>query len=68
MPKRYSYEQIKARMLRDKKVMLSSNDNLLALRELIYRLKKEGFVINRIGKRGNIKGYQLTQAPGDCKQ
>lgn len=65
MQKRYSYEQIKARMLKHKKVMLHSDDDVLALRQQIYRSRKEGFVINRIGEIGNIKGYRLAEQPND---
>lgn len=66
MQKRYSYERVKERMLSYGKIMLSNEDNLPVLRNQIYKLKKEGFVINRIGSRGNIKGYRL--APGDYQQ
>ena len=65
MQKRYKYEQIKARMLRDKKVMLHDDDNVLALRQQMSRLRKEGFIINRIGEIGNIKGYRLAEQPND---
>ena len=65
MPKRYTYEQIKARMLKNKKVMLHSDDNVLALRQQMSRLRKEGFAINRIGEFGNIKGYRLAEQPSD---
>ena len=65
MPKRYTYEQIKARMLKHKKVMLYSDDNVLALRQQMSRLRKEGFIINRIGEIGNIKGYRLAEQPND---
>ena len=65
MQKRYSYEQIKARMLKNKKVMLHSDDNVPALRQQISRLRKEGFIINRIGDIGNIKGYRLTEQPNN---
>lgn len=65
MQKRYSYEQIKARMLRYRKVMLHSDDNVLALRQQMSRLRKEGFIINRIGEIGNIKGYRLAEQPND---
>ncbi len=63
MQHRYKYEQIKKRMLSYGKVMLSSDDDVTALRQHIYALRKNGFVINRIGDRGNIKGYQLIEAP-----
>lgn len=65
MQKRYTYEQIKARMLRYGKVMLHSDDNILALRQQMSRLRKEGFIINRIGEIGNIKGYRLAEQPND---
>lgn len=65
MQKRYTYEQIKARMLRYGKVMLHSDDNVLALRQQMSRLRKEGFIINRIGEIGNIKGYRLAEQPND---
>lgn len=65
MQKRYTYEQIKARMLRYRKVMLHSDDNVLALRQQMSRLRKEGFIINRIGEIGNIKGYRLAEQPND---
>lgn len=65
MQKRYKYEQIKALMLEHKKVMLHSDDNVLALRQQMSRLRKEGFVINRIGEIGNIKGYRLAEQPND---
>ena len=65
MQKRYTYEQIKALMLKNKKVMLHSDDNVPALRQQISRLRKEGFIINRIGEIGNIKGYRLTEQPND---
>ena len=65
MPKRYKYEQIKARMLKHKKVMLRSGDNVLALRQQMSRLRQEGFIINRIGEIGNIKGYRLAEQPND---
>ena len=65
MQKRYKYEQIKPRMLKHKKVMLHSDDDVLALRQQIYRLRKEGFIINRIGEIGNIKGYRLAEQPND---
>ena len=65
MQKRYTYEQIKARMLRYGKVMLHSDDNVLALRQQMSRLRKEGFTINRIGEIGNIKGYRLAEQPND---
>ena len=65
MQKRYKYEQTKARMLRDKKVMLHDDDNVLALRQQMSRLRKEGFIINRIGEIGNIKGYRLSEQPND---
>ena len=65
MQKRYTYEQIKARMLKHKKVMLHSDDNVLALSQHMSRLRKEGFIINRIGKIGNIKGYRLAEQPSD---
>lgn len=65
MQKRYTYEQIKARMLRYGKVMLHSDDNVLALRQQMSRLRKEGFIINRIGEIGNIRGYRLAEQPND---
>lgn len=65
MQKRYTYEQIRARMLRYGKVMLHSDDNVLALRQQMSRLRKEGFIINRIGEIGNIKGYRLAEQPND---
>lgn len=65
MQKRYKYEQIKALMLEHKKVMLHSDDNVLALRQQMSRLRKEGFIINRIGEIGNIKGYRLAEQPND---
>lgn len=65
MQKRYTYEQIKARMLRYGKVMLHSDDNVPALRQQMSRLRKEGFIINRIGEFGNIKGYRLAEQPND---
>lgn len=65
MQKRYTYEQIKARMLRYGKVILHSDDNVLALRQQMSRLRKEGFIINRIGEIGNIKGYRLAEQPND---
>lgn len=65
MQKRYTYEQIKARMIRHGKVMLHSDDNVLALRQQMSRLRKEGFIINRIGEIGNIKGYRLAEQPND---
>lgn len=65
MQKRYTYEQIKARILKHKKVMLHSGDNVLTVRQQIYRLRKEGFIINRIGEIGNIKGYRLAEQPND---
>ena len=65
MQKRYSYEHIKARMLKHKKVILHSDDDVLAVRQQIYRLRKEGFIINRIGEIGNIKGYRLAEQPND---
>ena len=65
MPKRYTYEQIKARMLKHKKVILHSDDDVLTVRQQIYRLRKEGFAINRIGEIGNIKGYRLAEQPND---
>lgn len=65
MQKRYTYEQIKARMIRYGKVMLHSDDNVLALRQQMSRLRKEGFIINRIGEIGNIKGYRLAEQPND---
>lgn len=65
MQKRYTYEQIKARMLKHKKVILHSDDDVLAVRQQIYRLRKEGFIINRIGEIGNIKGYRLAERPND---
>lgn len=65
MQKRYKYEQIKALMLEHKEVMLHSDDNVLALRQQMSRLRKEGFIINRIGEIGNIKGYRLAEQPND---
>lgn len=65
MQKRYTYEQIKARMIRYGKVMLHSDDNVLALRQQMSRLRKEGFIINRIGEIGNIKGCRLAEQPND---
>ena len=65
MQKRYTYEQIKARMLKHKKVMLHSGDDAQAIRQHVYRLRKEGFIINRIGEIGNIKGYRLAEQPND---
>ena len=65
MQKRYTYEQIKARILRYGKVMLHSDDNVLALRQQMSRLRKEGFIINQIGEIGNIKGYRLAEQPND---
>lgn len=65
MPKRYKYEQIKARMLKHKKVMLRSGDNVQTVRQHVYRLRQEGFIINRIGEIGNIKGYRLAEQPND---
>lgn len=65
MQKRYTYEQIKARMLKHKKVMLHSGDDAQAIRQHVYRLRKEGFIINRIGEIGNIKGYRLAEQPSD---
>ena len=65
MQKRYKYEQIRARMLKHRKVILHSDDDVLALRQQIYRLRKEGFIINRIGEIGNIKGYRLAEQPND---
>lgn len=52
-------------MLRYGKVMLHSDDNVLALRQQMSRLRKEGFIINRIGEIGNIKGYRLAEQPND---
>ena len=65
MQKRYKYEQIKARMLKHRKVMLRSGDNVQTVRQHVYRLRKEGFIINRIGEIGNIKGYRLAEQPND---
>lgn len=65
MQKRYTYEQIRTRMLKHKKVMLHDDDNVLALRQQMSRLRKEGFIINRIGEIGNIKGYRLAEQPND---
>lgn len=65
MQKRYTYEQIRTRMLRYKKVMLHSDDNVLVLRQHMSRLRKEGFIVNRIGEIGNIKGYRLAEQPND---
>ena len=65
MQKRYTYEQIRARMLKHKRVMLHSGDDAQAIRQHVYRLRKEGFIINRIGEIGNIKGYRLAEQPSD---
>lgn len=65
MQKRYSYERIKKRLIKSGKVMIGKNDNALTLRQHVYRLRKEGFIINRIGEIGNIKGYRLTEQPND---
>ena len=65
MQKRYSYERIKKRLIKSGKVMIGKNDNALTLRQHIYRLRKEGFIINRIGEIGNIKGYRLAEQPND---
>lgn len=65
MQKRYSYERIKKRLVKSGKVMIGKNDNALTLRQHVYRLRKEGFIINRIGEIGNIKGYRLAEQPND---
>lgn len=65
MQKRYSYERIKKRLIKSGKVMIGKNDNALTLRQHVYRLRKEGFIINRIGEIGNIKGYRLAEQPND---
>ncbi len=65
MQKRYSYERIKKRLIKSGKVMIGENDNALTLRQHVYRLRKEGFIINRIGEIGNIKGYRLAEQPND---
>lgn len=65
MQKRYTYEQIKARMLKHKRVMLHSGDDVQTIRQHVYRLRKEGFIINRIGEIGNIKGYRLAEQTND---
>lgn len=65
MQKRYTYEQIKARMLKHKRVMLHSGDDVQTIRQHVYRLRKEGFIINRIGEIGNIKGYTLAEQTND---
>ena len=65
MQKRYSYERIKKRLIKSGKVMIGKNDNALTLRQHVYRLRKEGFIINRIGEIGNIKGYRLAEQPDD---
>lgn len=65
MQKRYSYERIKKRLIKSGKVMIGKNDNALTLRQHVYRLRKEGFIINRIGEIGNIKGYRLAERPSD---
>lgn len=65
MQKRYSYERIKKRLIKSSKVMIGENDNALTLRQHVYRLRKEGFIINRIGEIGNIKGYRLAEQPSD---
>ena len=65
MQKRYSYERIKKRLIKSGKVMIGKNDNALTLRQHVYRLRKEGFIINRIGEIGNIKSYRLAEQPND---
>ena len=65
MQKRYSYERIKKRLIKSGKVMIGKNDNALTLKQHVYRLRKEGFIINRIGEIGNIKGYRLAEQPND---
>lgn len=65
MQKRYSYERIKKRLIKSGKVMIGKNDNALTLRQHVYRLRKESFIINRIGEIGNIKGYRLAEQPND---
>lgn len=65
MAERYSYEQIKASMLEHKKILLSDDDDVLALRQHIYALRKDGFVVKRIGEIGDIEGYELVEKPND---
>lgn len=68
MAKKTMYERVKLDLEDKGKAMANDFKNKGSFRKQIYRLKKDGFIIERIGERGNIKGYQLAQAPEDYKQ
>ena len=59
MKKIYSNQAIKSELVASGKIMISNSDNVMALRNHICRLRKQGFVIRRVGKIGDIKGYEL---------
>lgn len=68
MAKQTIYERIKSDLTKKGKVMVKDFKKTGSLRDQLYKLKKEGWELRRIGERGCIEGYQLKKSPGDCKQ
>ena len=57
------YERVRLDLENKGKAMASDFKNRGSFRNQIYKLKKDGFVIERIGERKDIKGYRLLQSP-----
>jgi len=62
------YERVKLDLTKKGRVRVKDFKKTGSLRNQLYKLKKEGWELKRIGERGNIKGYQLIQTPEGCKQ
>lgn len=46
-------------------VMLADYKGVTSFRNRLYDLKGEGWKVKRIGKVGNIKGYELIEKPSE---
>lgn len=68
MAKQTTYERVKSDLAQKGKVMVKEFKKTGSLRNQLYKLKKEGWELKRIGERGDIKGYQLIQTPEECQQ